>query len=207
MKIFIFYFALCISQALIAQDYNSAMQEGLNFWQTGNSDKAIALFERIAIAEPQQWLPDYYVGLLYTLQAFKTEDEKIANEKLKSAEKAIQNAFIKTDENAELLVLQALWYTAKISQNPMQNGQKYMPKVNQLYAKAEVLDPENPRVKFQKAQFEMGSAKFFGNDIQPMCDEIKASISLFENFKNDEPFYPNWGKKQAEILAKQCDSE
>lgn len=207
MKTFILYLVLCISETIISQNYNTAMQEGMNKWHNEKPNEAIAIFERVANAEQNEWLPDYYVGLINTLQAFKTKDEKIGNENLKSAEKAIDQAFLKTDDNAELLVLKALWYTAKIAQNPMANGQKYMATVNKIYAKAEALEPDNPRVKLQKAQFEMGSAQFFGKPIEPMCKEIETAISLFEKFKNDEPFYPDWGKKQAEELVKKCNSK
>jgi hypothetical protein len=67
----------------------------------------------------------------------------------------------------------------------MTDGQKiiwnskcnYMAKHRQL--------PENPRVVFNKAEFEIGSAKFWGTDTKPMCAQIeKLSDLLLLNQKH-----------------------
>ena len=204
MKTVIILFLLTVSEAISAQNYEEAMQKAMQNWQEGKVETASAIFERIAAVEQENWLPDYYLGLVNTTAAFSTKDKKVLEAQLKKAETALQSALLKTDENAELLVLEALIYTVKITQNPMANGQKYMPKINEIYAKAEKLEPKNPRVKFEKAQFDLGGAKFFGSDIAPICKEIEASIVLFDEFKNDTPFYPNWGKDQAVIALENC---
>ena len=87
----------------------------------------------------------------------------------------------------------------------MSNGQSLSPKVMQLYGKAEKLAPENPRVVLSKAQFEMGSARFFGSDVQPICAQLARSIDLFDNFKPESQFHPRWGKGQAEEMLESCD--
>ena len=204
MKTLIILFLLTISEAISAQSYEEAMQKAMQNWQEDKVETASAIFERIAAAEKENWLPDYYLGLVNTTAAFSTKDQKMLENQLKKAETALQSALMKTDENAELLVLEALIYTVKITQNPMVNGQKYMPKINEIYAKAEKLEPKNPRVKFEKAQFDLGGAKFFGKDTTPICKEIKASIVLFDEFKNDTPFYPNWGREQAVKALEDC---
>ncbi|UAB83669.1 hypothetical protein INR75_16040 [Zunongwangia sp. SCSIO 43204] len=204
MKTVIILFLLSVSQLVSGQNYKDAMQKAMQNWQEGNVETASAIFERVAAVEQEKWLPDYYLGLVNTTAAFSTKDNKVLEAQLKKAEAALQSTLLKTEENAELLVLEALIYTVKITQNPMTNGQKYMPKVNEIYAKAEKLDPKNPRVKFEKAQFELGGAKFFGSDLTPICKEIEASIALFDEFENDTPFYPNWGKDQAVEALKSC---
>ena len=204
MKTVIILFLLTVSEAISAQNYEEAMQKAMQNWQEGKVETASAIFERIAAVEQENWLPDYYLGLVNTTAAFSTTNQKMLENQLKKAETSLQSALLKTDENAELLVLEALIYTVKITQNPMANGQKYMPKINEIYAKAEKLEPKNPRVKFEKAQFDLGGAKFFGSDIAPICKEIEASIVLFDKFKNDTPFYPNWGRDQAVIALENC---
>ncbi|MCL6217273.1 hypothetical protein [Zunongwangia pacifica] len=204
MKTVIILFLLTISEALSAQNYEEAMQKAMQAWEKGNVETASAIFERVAAVEQENWIPDYYLGLVNTTAAFGTKDEKVLENQLKKAETALQSALLKTEENAELLVLEALIYTVKITQNPMTNGQKYMPKINEIYAKAEKLEPKNPRVKFEKAQFDLGGATFFGKDTAPICKEIEASITLFDEFENDTPFYPNWGKEQAVKALENC---
>jgi len=77
-------------------------------------------------------------------------------------------------------------------------------KITALYAKAAELDPQNPRVVFSKAEWDMGSAQFFGGDITPYCKDVERSIELFDNFKPESEFHPNWGKDRAETTLERC---
>ena len=81
---------------------------------------------------------------------------------------------------------------------------KYSAKVTELYAKAYTIAPNNPRVVFGKAEWNMGSARFFGQDTAPFCADIEKSIELFANFKPETPFSPNWGKDRAENTLESC---
>jgi hypothetical protein len=66
------------------------------------------------------------------------------------------------------------------------------------------LAPNNPRVVFSKAEYDLGSAKYFGNDTKPICAEVERSLGLFDNFKPETPFHPNWGKDRAVAAQAQC---
>ena len=57
---------------------------------------------------------------------------------------------------------------------------------------------------FSKAEFEMGSAKFFGTDTKPICAQIEKSIELFATFKPQTVFHPKWGLERAQEAAKDC---
>ncbi|MGQ2985153.1 MAG: hypothetical protein ACT6R1_16860, partial [Flavobacterium sp.] len=76
--------------------------------------------------------------------------------------------------------------------------------VNEIYSKAMKIAPDNPRVVFNKAEFEIGGARYFGKDIKPMCAEIERAVTLFANFKPETPFHPNWGKERAEQALAEC---
>jgi hypothetical protein len=110
----------------------------------------------------------------------------------------------KHPNNAELLVMQAMIHTAWIAYDPMTNGMKLSGKVMELYGKAEAIAPTNPRVVFGKAEFEMGSAQFFGTDTQPICAQIAKSIELFATFKPESAFHPNWGLERAKEARDAC---
>ena len=66
------------------------------------------------------------------------------------------------------------------------------------------IDPNNPRVAYCKAEWDMGSAKYFGQDTAPFCKDMERSIELFANFKPETPFHPNWGKERAEQVLESC---
>ncbi|WP_298147650.1 hypothetical protein [Flavobacterium sp.] len=198
-------FSLLLSTAVFAQSkFETGMKKGMELWNSGKTTEASALFERIAAAEPNEWLPNYYVALVNTTSAFYIKDKTQITALLTQAQNALDIEMAKNAENAELLVVQALIYTAYIVQDPMTNGQKYSPIIMGLYAKAEKLAPENPRVVFSKADFEIGGAKFWGKDTKPMCEQVARSIAMFENEKPATPFAPTWGKERAEQVLASC---
>ena len=88
----------------------------------------------------------------------------------------------------------------------MTYGMKYGGKIAELYEKATAIDPSNPRAALGKAEWAMGSAKYFGKDTAPYCKDIEASIELFNTFKPESQLHPNWGKERAEAVSKDCKS-
>lgn len=203
-KVFIIL-ALALTNFMQSQgNYEEGMDKALQLWEENKNEEASALFERIASAEQDEWLPNYYLALVNTTSAFQTRDQNKMEELLKKAQTALDTELLEQPKNPELLVLQALIHTARIAADPMTNGQKLSGRVIQLYNKAEAIAPENPRVVFEKAQFQMGTARFFGNDTAPICAEIEKSIKLFDNFKPQSKYYPDWGKKQAIEAYKIC---
>ncbi len=95
-------------------------------------------------------------------------------------------------------------HTAWIAHDPMTNGQRLSGTVMQIYGQAESIAPENPRVVLNKAEFEMGSARFFGTDTTPICLQIEKAVQLFDTFKPETPFHPNWGKDRAMQQVNEC---
>lgn len=182
--------------------YEQGMEKALGLWKENKAAEATAIFERIASVEKDNWLPNYYVALVNTIEAFKSQDKTKNPAYLDKAQIALDDATAISPNNPELMVVQALIYTAWIVQDPMANGMKYSSKAMEQYYKAQVIAPENPRVVFSKAEFEIGGAKYWGTDTKPMCKEIERSIELFAKFKPETPFHPNWGLDRAkEVLA------
>jgi len=205
MDKFILIIAVFFTNLIFSQNnYDQGMSEALELWQQDKPSEASDLFERIAAAEEDKWLPNYYVALINTTQAFQNLGTNKVNDLVTKAQLAIDKELNKNPENAELIVVQALIYTAQIANDPMNNGQKLSGKVMQLYDQAEKIDPTNPRVILSRAQFEMGSAKYFGTDIKPICSKIEKSLTLFDTFNSETAFYPTWGKEQAEQALKDC---
>ena len=199
------FFIFFVCNVITAQSqYETGMKQAFALWDENKAVEASALFERIAAAEKNNWLPLYYVALVNTTEAFKTKDKQTISALLAKAQSAQDSATALSPNNAELLVMQAMIHTAWIVADPMTNGMKLSAPTRELYAKALIIAPNNPRVVFNKAQFEIGSAKFFGNDTKPMCAEIERSIGLFVNFKPETLFSPKWGKERAEAALLEC---
>lgn len=196
---------IAIVTAVSAQGkFEAGMQKAMGLWGEGKTTEASAMFERIAAAEPTQWLPNYYVSLVNVTTAFQTKDKATQTALLEKAQQTLDIELGKNANNAELYVIQALIYTGYIIQDPMTNGMVYSPKAMGAYAKAEVIDPKNPRVIFGKAEFEIGGARYFGKDTKPMCAEIDRAIGLFQAEKPETPLHPNWGLDRALEAQKEC---
>jgi len=197
--------ALCISSLLSAQgQFEQGMGKAFQLWDEGKNSEASDLFERIASAEKSSWLPNYYVALVNTTASFGTQDKEKINGLLTKAQDALDIEMVKNQNNAELYVLQALIYTAWIVYDPMTNGMKLSAKTMEMYEKAESLEPNNPRVVFSKADFQIGGAKWTGVDTKPLCAQIEKAIGLFATFKPETPFSPTWGLERAQEILKNC---
>lgn len=188
-----------------AQDqYSKGMEKAFQLWKDQKVVEASNLFERIAMAEPDNWLPHYYVAQINTIISFGEKDEEKLSKQLNKAKEFLDLAKAISPDNPELLVQEAMMNTAWIAFDGATYGMTLSPKNAQLYQKALALAPDNPRVVFSKAEWDMGSARYFGKDTTPYCKDVERALELFANFSNDTPFYPAWGKERAEMVLKQC---
>ena len=196
--------AFIISGIVSAQtNYEKGMQKAFELWGT-NPTEASNLFERIAAAETNNWLPSYYAAQVLVLQGFEIKDKDKLDAQLKKAQDLINDATAISKNNPEILVLQALLHTVWVAYDGATYGMQLSPKVAALYQQAFQIDPTNPRVVLNKAEWDMGSARFFGQDTAPFCKDIESALELFANFKPETPFHPNWGKKRAEEVLASC---
>lgn len=192
-----------IATTISAQDqYTKGMQKAFQLWAEGNSTEASNLFERISMAEMDNWLPNYYVAQINTIAAFTEQDKDKLKQLLGEAQEALDIAKAISPDNVEIMVQQAMIHTAWLAFDGATYGMTLSPKIISLYAKAMAMAPKNPRVVLNKAEWDMGSASYFGQDIAPYCKEVERSLELFDNFKPESPFHPNWGKERAiEVIA------
>ncbi len=205
MKKVILLLSFCISSLAWSQDqYTTGMTKAFELWSANDPVAAANLFERIATAETDNWLPYYYVAQINTFAAFAEKDKDKLTPLLEKAQQYIDLAKAIAPENAEIMVQEAMIHIAWIAFDGATYGMTLSGKVTQLYAKALQLQPNNPRVVLSKADWDMGSAKYFGKDTTPYCKDIERSLELFATFKPAGPFYPSWGKERAEEVLLSC---
>lgn len=205
MKKLVFTLAIILSFTVTAQDqYTKGMAKAMALWQQGKTTEAANLFERIAMAEEDNWLPYYYVTQLNTIAAFGTKEEEEVSQLLAKAKDYLAMAQRISTNNAELLVQEAMINTAWIAFDGATYGPTLAGKNAQLYTQAAQIAPENPRVVYAKASWDMGSARYFGKDTTPYCKDLEKALELFATFEEPTPFYPNWGVEQATKELEQC---
>ncbi|KRP28204.1 MAG: hypothetical protein ABS28_10725 [Cryomorphaceae bacterium BACL22 MAG-120619-bin32] len=204
-KVFLFIWLFFALNATSQSNYEKGMQQAFALWDEGKLTEASQLFERIAAAEKENWLPPFYAAYIEILGSFGIKDETILNAKLTKAQKLLDDATSISENNPEIIITQALLNTAYIAFDGQRYGMTMSGKNSQLYAKALQIAPKNPRVILGNAEWNMGAAKFFGQSTKPFCDEIKRAIEIGKEEKNDIPFYPRFQLKRAEDVLKKCE--
>ena len=204
MKNLIIILVLSVAELVSAQtNYDNGMQKAFQLWGS-EPIEASNLFERIASAEPDNWIPLYYAAQINILQSFGLQDEEKLTAQLNKAQDLLNDATALSKDNPEIIVLQALLHTAWVAYDGATYGMTLSGKVSALYAQAEQIAPDNPRVILNKAEWGMGSARYFGQDTQPFCKDVERSLELFANFKPESPYHPKWGNERAEQILETC---
>ena len=205
MKHLIIITVLFMTGIMSAQsNYDKGMQKAFELWQDNKWTEAEQLFERIAAAEPKEWLPNYYIAQLNSLKTWEEKDADKVKTQLEKAQNYLNDAMAIEKDNADILVMQAQILTNWVAFDGMTYGMKYSAKISDLYNKAYALAPNNPMVVLGRAEWNMGSARYFGQDTKPYCKDVEKAIELFANFKPQTPFYPHWGLEHAQKVLASC---
>jgi hypothetical protein len=204
-KILIIAIALISFSGLGQSKYKEGMNKAFDLWKSEKHWEAANLFERIAQAEMDNWLPPFYVAQINVLYSFGEKDEKKLTAQLNKAQDFINDAKAISKSNAEILVIQAQLYTAWVVFDGQRYGMTYSPKIAQLYQEAYNLEPDNPRVAFGKVEWDIGTARFFGQDTAPFCEDLAKTVELFATYEPKGEFYPRGGEEYARgSLAQNC---
>ena len=165
--------------------YQKGMTKAFDLWKNDKPWEAANLFERIATVEPDNWLPPFYVAQINVLNSFSEKDKSKLTAQLGKARDFLNDAKALSQDNPEIMVLEAQWYTAWVVFDGQQYGMTYSGKIASIYQEAMQLAPENPRVVLGKTEWDMGSAQFFGQPVDKYCPELKRAVTLFKSFQSE----------------------
>ncbi|MFT5236844.1 MAG: hypothetical protein ACI9M9_000433 [Flavobacteriaceae bacterium] len=185
--------------------YQLGMTKAFDLWKNGKPWEAANLFERIATAEPDNWLPSFYVAQVNILNSFNEKDKAKITAQLGKARDFLNDAMAISKNNPEIMVIEAQLYTAWVVFDGQQYGMTYSAKIAGIYKEAMEIAPDNPRVVLGKTEWDMGSAQFFGQPIDKYCPEVQRAVALFDTFVPEGEFFPQGGKEYAEgVMVKTC---
>lgn len=188
--------------------FTAAMTATLDQMKTakGPSDFLAAAnqLERIAAAEPKEWLAPYWGAFAYmTLAWINTGQGDKMDEYLEKAESLLASAE-KMGANDETATLGAYIAQARMMVDPQNRWQTYGPKASEGIAKAKSLNPANPRPYFLEGQSLFYTPEQFGGGKAAACPVLKVAEEKFATFKPASPLHPNWDEARLKELLAEC---
>lgn len=189
-----------LNKAQSQNSFESDMKEAIAYFERAATDEekmeVIEKFEQLTTVNPDQWLPLYYAVYSTTLNAFQMAD---GMEKTDSLLEIIPQLEALGAEKSEILVLEALIKTIKISKDPMTYGMSLSREIPYLYVEANEINPENPRPYYLLAQFNINASGFMGGNPEESCPMLEKALILFEKEDKDN-ILPHWGEPQAKVI-------
>lgn len=194
-----------------SDQYQQAMSAALNSLKA-HSEKTTAAefmttanqFERIAGAEPKQWLPRYYAGLLYVYAGFTGKNETEKDKFLDQADVNLKAAEVIQPDNDELAVLKAYIAQARMVVDPANRWQQYGPPFQAGLEEAKRLNANNPRIYVLEGSSLMYTPEQFGGGPGAACPVLKQAVEKFATFKPVSDLHPAWGQMQIEPMLAKC---
>jgi len=196
--------ALIMGSIVGQAKYEEGMQKAFDLIEEKKIDESVALFERIAQVEKDNWLPSYHAGHTLIRNSFKVMNEDARLNMLERAKSFIVEAHKRSPKNPEIMSLEAMLYTSYMAFDPATYGMMYAMQIEGIHERAYQLAPDNPRVLIGKIQYDFGKANFFGQDTSSYCEEMKKIIPKLKEEKITEPFAPSHGLREAEGFIQQC---
>lgn len=160
-------------------------------------------FERIAAAEPKEWLPNYWSAYCLMMNSYTEQNPDKKDILLEKAEKLITSAENIMPNNDEIEVLKANIASARMAVSPQDRWQKYGAISGKALKAAFKINPENPRAKLLEAQGIFYTPEAFGGGKEKSKPLFEEAIEKFAKFKPATSISPNWGETVAKWTLSQ----
>jgi hypothetical protein len=166
-----------------------------------------AQFDMIASKWENEWSSNYYAAYAKVIASFIVQDNKKKDLFLDEADKYLEKIKTIDSQNDETWVLAALITNARISVDGQNRGMQYGGIFNQQMAKAEKINPDNPRIYYLKGTSLFYTPEMYGGGkalAKPLFEKAK---ELFAKEARNSVLKPTWGEKQNLDYLKQCDEK
>ncbi|MEI9958067.1 MAG: hypothetical protein WDM90_17585 [Ferruginibacter sp.] len=189
--------------------YVGAMKKNLDAIDTSFKNPANLLtlannFERIAMAEKNQWLPYYWAAFCQVNYAFMVQDKDKTDGFADRATDFIAKADSLKPNNSEISCIKSMIASCHMMVNPMQRYMEYGPESNGNIEKAMQQDPNNPRPYYLKGQGLKYTPEQYGGGCKTAKPVLQTSLDKYNTFKPASELDPNWGKAQVAALIDGC---
>lgn len=209
MKTIITFVVLFIAftNQVFSSNYEEVMSNNITkIYQSKTSAELLELanqFERIANVEKEEWLPAYYASYCFVRSTLVEKTEKeTAQQNLDKAQEILDKLQKQFNNESEIFALQAFIYQLRITD--MSKGYKYSKLAGESIAKAEKLNPENPRVYYLRGSNTFHTPKFFGGGAENAKPDLEKAAHIFSSQKPANKLAPGWGEYHNQQLLNKC---
>jgi hypothetical protein len=210
-KTALFITAICMATLLMGgqQEYYQKMGETLQgFASCSNVEDFQELANRfsvIARVETGEWLPLYYQAQCYIMIGFMDQQSnEVRDSYLDKASAIIMQMKTMAPHEAEIEVLEAFCLTGSLVVDPPARAMEYTPLIHAALNRALEIEPKHPRALFMRISNEIGTARYFGSDTAPLCEQARQLLASWDDYQPKSPIHPNWGKEDTEGIVNSC---
>ena len=205
--------AVCIASMAQSEKYVKVMEGYISQLDTTRSATNLVQlsnsFERVALAEKNQWLPYYYAALakvnsgMVMVQdqsgGMAAQVDPIADK----AEALINEAENLGKENSEIYVVKKMIATLRMLADPMSRFMQFGQQAAEALEKAKRLNPNNPRVYVLEGQDKFFTPEQFGGNKEEAKKLFKMADEKFASYKPESNLSPSWGKAMNDYFLAQ----
>ncbi|MBS1572227.1 MAG: hypothetical protein JST62_07535, partial [Bacteroidetes bacterium] len=162
-------------------------------------------FVRIGSKEQKEWLPYYYAA--YSILQKGRLDMRTGKKDDLDFYAGLGEKFATLAESmnpsAENHILLKMSNSLHMMVNPQERYMTYGTKAAEELAKAEKMDPTNPRITLLKAEDTYFTPTQFGGSKEKGLALFQKALEQYKTYKNATAISPKWGQNEAEyFLAK-----
>ena len=185
---------LSLSIVISAQEFGPVVQNVNKAKDVSELIQVRSQLERFIIAQPQQWLAEYYLAYVDIQLSFRVPDKNEKSKYLSEAETSLDNlTALKETDKSELYTLKGLRLYALIASDPQTNGPKYSGEIINDYETALGINSHNPRAVILSTLFKNDMAKFMHQTYDDFQKDVDKAATLFDS-ENKTVLTPTWGK-------------
>jgi len=177
-----------------AQDLGPVVQNVNKATDVSGLIQVRSQLERFVMAQPQQWLAEYYLAYVDVQLSFRVPDKNEKSQYLSEAETSLNNlSALKETDKSEIYTLKGFRLYALIASDPQTNGPKYSGEIMNAYGTALGINPNNPRAVILSALFKNDMAKFMHQGYDNFQKDVDKAATLFAN-ESKTVLTPTWGQ-------------
>jgi hypothetical protein len=205
--VLLFALPVCLKAQTMEESLSKTLMKLDSVQNISSMMNVSAQFDMIASKWENAWSSNYYAAYAKVIASFIVQDKNKKDLFLDEADKYLEKIKTIDIQNDETWVLAALITNARISVDGQNRGMQYGGAFNQDMAKAEKINPDNPRIFYLKGASLFYTPETYGGGKAKAKPYFEKAKDLFAKESKASVLKPVWGEKQNLDYLKQCDEK